>query len=226
MVRDLDYGSEYATARRAMIELVRAHPDELGTRMQATPDWVVKDVLAHVVGATADANAGNVADIGGDEWTNAQVEARSEATVEELIAEWEREAPAFEDGLRALGTIAVIAVADLTSHEHDARHALAHPGGRDTERTKIAYEYYVDALAQRIGDEGLPALRLVADGDDFIAGDGEPAATLSASRFELLRALTGRRSAAQVADLPWTGDSAPYLGLISSYDQRDDDLDE
>ena len=66
-------------------------------------------------------------------------------------------------------------------------------------------------LAERYGrvlaSRGLPPVRFVTEeGDDIIAGDGEPAATVTASRFDLFRALTGRRSLEQIDEFAWNGD--------------------
>jgi uncharacterized protein (TIGR03083 family) len=59
------------------------------------PGWTVHDVLAHLSGVVADVLAGNFAGIATEPWTLAQVEARRDASVEELLAEWELGAPAF-----------------------------------------------------------------------------------------------------------------------------------
>ena len=49
-------------------------------------------------------------------------------------------------------------------------------------------------------------------GDSEWTTDGvDPAVSVSADRFELLRALTGRRSAPQLRRLKWDGDPEPYL---------------
>ena len=48
-------------------------------------------------------------------------------------------------------------------------------------------------------------------GRDAEAGAG---ATLDMSHFELFRALTGRRSTAQIARLGWSCDPTPYLAAF------------
>jgi hypothetical protein len=70
----------------------------------------------------------------------------------------------------------------------------------------------------------LPALRVRYAGKERVTGEGEPAATWSGERFELFRALAGRRSNAQIAAMEWEGDPTPYLDLISMYGPRADAL--
>jgi hypothetical protein len=41
-----------------------------------------------------------------------------------------------------------------------------------------------------------------------------PAGTLGVEEFELLRALTGRRSAAQIRGFDWSVDAEPYLPVF------------
>ena len=55
-------------------------------------------------------------------------------------------------------------------------------------------------------------------------GEGPPAASLTADRWELVRVLAGRRSRRQIAALEWDGDASPYLGLLPTYGERATDL--
>jgi hypothetical protein len=70
----------------------------------------------------------------------------------------------------------------------------------------------VVGLDRRLRSVQHPALRLVADQEEFLAGEGEPVATLSASTFELVMALSGRRSADQIRELDWDGDATLFIG--------------
>jgi hypothetical protein len=115
-------------------------------------------------------------------------------------------------------------VSDLTVHEHDIRGALGAPGNRDSDGIAVAFEYYAHGLGTRLTQHGHPALRLIGDSDEKVAGDGEPGATMRATRFDLVRALCGRRSEAQVRAFDWTGDPTPYLGVMSAYGACTNDL--
>jgi hypothetical protein len=67
-------------------------------------------------------------------------------------------------------------------------------------------------LSASVGEHGLPPLLVKAgEGGEWIVGEGEPAARLEGAPFDLFRALTGRRSAAQIRALRWTGDPDTYL---------------
>ena len=61
-------------------------------------------------------------------------------------------------------------------------------------------------LAPSLAARQLPALRVKAGDREFVVGDGDPVASLEGTPFELFRAMTGRRSAAQVRALGWEGD--------------------
>lgn len=57
----------------------------------------------------------------------------------------------------------------------------------------------------------------VTGGQSWASADGEVAAALSGSAFELLRAFTGRRSVEQVVAMDWTGSPEPYLAVVNPY---------
>jgi hypothetical protein len=50
-----------------------------------------------------------------------------------------------------------------------------------------------------------------------VEGFGSPAVAVAADPFELFRALSGRRSLAQVRALAWDGNPEPYLAVLSPY---------
>ena len=64
----------------------------------------------------------------------------------------------------------------------------------------------------------------MVDGQERVLGEGDPAATVTADRFELVRMFGGRRSRAQILAASWSGDPTPYLPLIPAYGERTDDL--
>jgi uncharacterized protein (TIGR03083 family) len=171
----------------------------------ATPEWTVHDVLAHLVGVTDDVVNGRLDGVATDEWTQKQVDARRAATKDEMLAEWTDNGPAFEQLLRgAPAEIAGQGLFDAATHEHDLRYALGQPDARDSAAMDCAWEWMV---LMRTG-----GIRYVTDeGDDVIAGQGDPAATVKTSRFEILRACTGRRSASEIAAYGWDGDPQPEL---------------
>jgi uncharacterized protein (TIGR03083 family) len=179
----------------------------------ATPSWRVRDVLAHLVGVTDDAVHGRLEGVATDSWTQAQVEARRGATAAEMLDEWDRLGQAFGELLAVLpDAVAGQALFDAVTHEHDVRHALRSPGARDSDAFGIAWHWFLAARTVT----GLPTVRLVTEHGPEVMGEGEPVATVTASRFELFRAATGRRSAGEIERYGWDPAPRPDLLIASS----------
>ena len=184
----------------------------------ACPQWTVKDVVAHLTGIASDMTKGNVAGAGQDEWTAAQIEARRNASVEEILEEWEAAAGQVEPALAYIHPAAAAGtVGDAITHEHDLRAALHKPGARDTEGVSIALDSYVRSFGRRIRQAGLPTLNVKTGSAVLRAGKEEPQGSVSGEPFELLRALTGRRTREEVSDLEWSVDPNPYIDIFSAY---------
>lgn len=163
-----------------------------------TPAWSVGDLLAHVVGVSADVVAGNLEGAASDPWTAAQVAARAGHSIEELLAEWSAAADAFEAILG--GVPAVVAgqvVTDAVTHEHDLRRALGRPGAQDSDAVSIAADWIATAAAGR-KSEMTPAIALDYGSGSVVWGAGDPVAHVSITAFEFVRTAPGRRSAAQI----------------------------
>ena len=202
----MDTSEAYRTVRGRMIELAGAADPT--TPVPTCPEWTVRELLAHVTGVADDVVAGRLEGAGTDPWVEAQLAARADATVEDLVAEWSATGPQVDDICAALGDAIAQLVFDTVSHEQDLRHAVDRPGGRD-EALQIALGWVTDAWAGQEVPEG--ALRLRTGALDVTLGEGPPTATLTPSPFDALRALTGRRSLDQVRALPWEGDPTPGL---------------
>jgi uncharacterized protein (TIGR03083 family) len=174
----------------------------------ATPDWRVRDLLAHMVGVTADVVEGRLDGIASDAWTGAQVAARAGAVVDELLEEWEHYGPIFATTLEGLPfSIHGQAMFDAVTHEHDLRNALGAPGARDSDAVALGWRWMVSART----DAGAPAVRFVTDVGVDIAGTGDPVATVEAPRFELVRAVTGRRTLDEISAFGWDPEPKPDL---------------
>jgi hypothetical protein len=157
--RDVDCGAIYERQRHELLAFARGLEDaQLRTLVPATPLWSVRDVLAHVIGITADLNAGRFGDGYADveAWTAAQVDDRRDRTVDELGREWDTEAPRFEEGLRLLGyEIGSHYVGDLAQHDADARAALGRPHLDDEEVYTVGLDFYVDYAHQSLVAAGV-----------------------------------------------------------------------
>jgi hypothetical protein len=83
----------------------------------------------------------------------------------------------------------------------------------------------VEGIGQKLQDEGAGSIRFDLGGDVLVAGDGEPASTLTTTRFELFRAVTGRRSDAQLRGYRWDPEPrVEYLILNPIFRPRATDL--
>lgn len=196
-----DHGATYAALRARVCALVEVADEHvLGAIVAATPAWRARDLVAHLVGVTADVVHGRLDGVATDAWTARQVEERRDVRTGDLLREWEELGPRFESVMRDVpDAISGQAVFDAATHEHDLRHALGAPGARASDAVAVAWDWIVGARAG-VGDH---ALRLVADGRSVVVGVGEPVATVAASRFELFRAMSGRRTAGEITAYDW-----------------------
>lgn len=216
----------YADTRVRIIELVRSCDDAaLDTIAPATPAWSVRDLVAHVTGLAVDVANGHLEGVGSDEWTQAQVEARRGQPIDAVLSEWEAAGAQIESTLDDWpGLSGSFVVGDLATHEQDIRGALGRPGGVGSPGFDIALQLYVASIDRRLRKRQLPSLRITAGTDEWLLGDGDPVATLALEPHELFRAVTGRRSRAQLAAYGWAGDATPFLDAISQYGLAEHDV--
>jgi uncharacterized protein (TIGR03083 family) len=222
-----DAAAVYRETRERLSAYVDGEIDEerVKSAVPACPGWTVQDVVSHMVGIVADIQDGRMDGVGSDEWTNHQVATRRGLPIAEVVAEWARRAPAFEEQITAWPPgVASQVAADAAMHELDVRNALGDRSARDTDGVAIAFDYYGHKLADRITEAGLGALVVECEAGAVRLGDTDPGATLRATRFEALRAMGGRRSAAQIAAADCDGDATPYVALMSSYASRAEPL--
>ena len=134
---------------------------------------------------------------------------RSRADVAALLDEWEASAPALEQALLAIDEMrAAQVVFDLSTHEHDLRGALQAPGARDSEGVDVGWTWATTVLGQLRDGYGEGAVVLTTAEGTTTCGSADATSGVTADRFELFRAMTGRRSAEQVAAYAWTGEPA------------------
>lgn len=225
----VDRGRVYAETRARVVDVIRSlSPDELGRRLPTLPDWSPRDVVAHLTGVAGDFVAGNSAGAGHPDWTAAQVESRRQRTLEEVLAEWERWGAAIEPVLvGAAPEVGDRIISDAFGHEQDIRGGTGRPGGRESAGCEATLRFLVADLGRRLEAANLPALRLRTGAREWTTGPGEAAVTVTApDAFELVRALHGRRSRAQVASgLRWDGASPDrYLDHFSRFPMAERDI--
>jgi uncharacterized protein (TIGR03083 family) len=217
--RDLDPAEMYELERVAFIAFLRRQSrDRLDVMVPATPGWGVRDVLAHLVGITADLNAEQFGNGDGDAWTAAQVASRRGRSVDELAIEWDREAPTFEHGLRLFGyTFAAHYLADLLQHVIDVRAALEMAWMPADQHLAVALDFYLTSFDEALAAAGAGAVDVRAGDERWRLGDGDAIASVSASRFELFRALGGRRTRQEIRSLGWDGHVDAVVDMVSRY---------
>ena len=232
-------GALYEDTRQRLINLVReAAFDDFFAPAKPVPacaGWRVRDVIAHLSGLATDIAAGNIDGAASDAWTAAQVDARRDLPIDDLLAESDEVGPQLASFLDDFpGRYGAQVAADISVHEHDIRGALQRPGARDSAGVAHCFEFltttFVGPGAQVLG---LPPLHITDGTRSFVVGGHPepatdstaaiqsalatwswPAPRLEASTFELVRAFTGRRSLDQVHRLTWTVDPTPYDALF------------
>jgi uncharacterized protein (TIGR03083 family) len=238
-------GDLYERLRNDISELVAGlDPDALETPVPATQGWNIRDVIAHLAADATCTIAGDFpleffgaigdssAIAGLNDWTARQLEERAGRSLEELLQEWKAsgtdiaammrgEKPwpegAFIFADRALFT-------DVVVHQQDIFGALGIERARDSAPIKIGLRTYIAGMGFRLPGAGLGPLRFDVGDDSYSFGDDEPHATVRGSRFELFRAMSGRRSPEQIRAYEWDGDPKPYIPFFYPYGIREDAL--
>ena len=201
--------SEIARAYRGCRERITglvADLDEAQERtpVPACPGWTVHDVVAHLAGGLADALAGRLDGAGTDAHTAIQVDDRRDTPLAEILEEWTTCALQVEPLMDGAGELGRQGVADVVTHEHDIRGALGRPGARSSDAIRVGLSFGATRLVEEASAHGA-ALRVQStDGATFGADAAD--ATLTGEPFELLRAITGRRSVEQLREMKWEGD--------------------
>ena len=208
----------YDEGRRQLVDLLtHAGPEVGATAVGACPKWTVKDVVAHLTGVCADVLDGRLDGVATDGWTAAQVDARRGRSLDEVLGEWAdvgSKIAAIVDDFP--GWSGPQLVTDLTTHEVDVFTALGRAPQVSPQRLRVCLDFLVGTVM----DEGARGfgrgpLEVRAGGERWVVGAGEhPVASLDAPAFELFRALTGRRSSAQIGRFGWSEEPTPYLPLF------------
>ena len=201
----------YAAVRARVRSVIEAAPAAaLDGVCPLTPDWRVRDVVAHLAGVPADVLAGRMEGVASDAWTAVQVESRRTMPVAEILDEWDRDGtavaplmPAFP--LPAIGQF----VFDAVTHEFDVFHALGVPAVHDSDAVMCSFDWI-----RAMGAPPVP-LRLRTPSGDHAWGDGTPAGTLELREFDFVRMVCGRRSLTQIAAYVVEGEIDPASMLVA-----------
>ena len=190
----IDLGVLYRTCRERVTVLVSGPDVDPDLVVPATPEWTVRDVIAHLSGISEDAANGNMEGAPGDVWTAAQVTRSKGRSIAELLATWQQYAPGMEAFFSSPNGAAMSAgVFDVHTHEADLRQAFGLPLAIPAEALAWAGEGMRASFAQSVADAGLAPVELPI------------------SDVEWFRGRLGRRTEAEVRAYPWSADPEPYL---------------
>lgn len=240
-----DIAEIYEQLRYEISELVAGlEPEAIEASVPATPDWTIKNIVAHLAADASCVIEGDfpreffeafgepdaVAKV--NDWTDRQVREREGHSLEELLQEWKRSGTEMVTMMRGekpwpegmLVFVDRILVTDATVHQQDIFGALGINQAREAAPIKIALSGYIATMGWRLSATGLPPLRFDVGDKSYVTGEGEAGATVSATRFELFRAMSGRRSPEQIAAYGWEGDAEPYIPYFYPYGIRQDSL--
>jgi len=207
----MNLGAIYAETRVRISDLARQlSADELATTLPTCPAWSVRDVIGHMAGLVDDGTHRRMAGLGTDEWTMAQVDAHRAKSLEQVLENWGKLAAAAEADLEGtIGPMGIRLVSDAYSHEQDIRGAVGRPGARDNSALAPTLQIQTATLGERVDGADLPAIAIRADdGTALVAGSRPPGITLRVpTAWHYVRAVTSRRSRAQVSAMQWEGGS-------------------
>ena len=179
----------YIALRARVIDLLRSTPESSGNIVvPCTPAWTIRQLAAHLVGVPEDILAGRMEGVTSDAWTQAQVERFGLLTLSELADLFETTAPQIDAILHNIPQPIISQfVMDAVTHEQDMRSALGVPGGRDSKAVEVGVGFFLNLI--EVSDPPLFDVLI----------------TTSASSWDVLRSLTGRRTVEQMNTLGLDG---------------------
>jgi hypothetical protein len=230
----------YSEVRALFTPVVAAIAE--GEQLPACPNWDVHDLVAHQVHQLEGALTGDFpledsldAILAPDPAERARALARQEAWIANgvqaqratpiaaLVDEWAQlEADAPPDALSGL-------FPDITVHFFDLLGAARTRAHRTHPFVVAALAFWLQQSSTRLERTAQRRVRLeMLDGvgQREVIGESGAEVVVAGSAFELLRAITGRRSLRQAAKLQWERADEFAVRSFPAYGWRQDDLDE
>jgi hypothetical protein len=205
-----DLAAIWHATRDRITRLVRELPDDAAfTAVPTAPGATVNDVITHLIDTARHAMDDP------ETFVLPASGADRSATLAELTVRWEKAAEALDDPVASDADFASFLITDAVMSEHDLRTALGKPGARDDVAVKVALDELSGRFSDRVASAGLPPLRVTVEQWGTIAGDGRAISCVVADRFEFVRAMSGRRSAAEIRRWNWGVEPDTYLPVIS-----------
>ena len=181
----------YIALRARVIDLLRSTPESSGNIVvPCTPEWTVRELVAHIVGVPEDVLAGRMEGVTTDAWTQAQVDLYGHLSLSELADLFEASAPKIDAIIHNFPQPIISQfVMDAVTHEQDMRSALGVPGGRDSKAVEVGVGFFLNLFE----DSDPPLFSALLN--------------TSVSHWDVLRSLTGRRTVEQMNSLGLDGEA-------------------
>jgi uncharacterized protein (TIGR03083 family) len=192
-----DWGQLYRDNVEALSKLAAdLTAEQLSTRVPATPEWDVHDVLAHLAGGGQDVLSDRMDDAPSPAWTERHVQERSARSADELVSELTANVEAL---VARIGPDNSAIVFDVAVHHADLHEALGH--GRVPE----------------------PLWHPVLEAIQRVYGDAAPTLRDQVDDYELFRAVFSRRSTSQLDAWGLDGVTVDQLESACIFGPRSDD---
>ena len=218
--------------------------EELNTSVPATPAWTIEDVISHLTGDATCVIAGDFPreffEAFGSEqgvialnaWTDKQVTERRGRPLRDVLDEWEEATRTLVKMMRGEipwpdGVLPIadhILLTDIATHQQDIYGALRMQRDRDSVQIRVGTAAFIGGVGLRLQMSGAPSIRFVMEDKEVPVGGSDPQATVRVPRYELFRALSGRRSPDQVKAYDWEGNPEPFIPYFYPYGIRQEAL--
>jgi uncharacterized protein (TIGR03083 family) len=240
-----DLAPIYDATRKDVVKLLKGlSGEELDMPVPATEGWTIRNIATHLAADAACAIAGDFpavffesfgeedAVVRLNEWTSGQLKDREGLSLDEILERWDESATRVTEMMRGEASWPEdmpwfadrVLLTDLAVHQQDIFGALGIEKERDSAQVKIGLSGYIATMGFRLQSAGGPALKLIAGDKEWMAGGDDPDATVSATRYEFFRAMSGRRSPDQIRAYDWTGDPEPFIPYFYPYGVRKEAL--
>ena len=184
--------------------------EQLATVVPATPEWTVRQVIAHLAGGAADANSGRMDGAPGSAWTARHVAEREDAALADLVAELHATRAGIVASTEDNPRPAI--VWNLSVHLADVHEALGLP---------VLAEHLWEPVLAGVAPYRLAEVPATVRSGGDAWGSGGP--VVEVGRYELFRALFSRRSRTQMQAWGSPALTAEQLDGLPVFGPRDDD---
>jgi hypothetical protein len=211
MVTIEEQAAAYDSSRRRIDEMVRPLNDAMLARTVACcPAWTVKGVVGHLTGALEDRRDQRMPEGGFSEWTDSHVARHVDEDVVTTLDTWASIPLVLDDAPPSFASLSF----DAVTHEHDVCQALGVAGDHASESVRIGSERALERMGMLLAKNGAPGVVVTMDGEERVVEGASTPITLVASRYALMRLVTGRISRSQATAMSWGRDPTAVIDAL------------